>query len=74
LLSIAIGEKTVMTNAVKTVWQGVKQETADELIGIELHHLLLAAVAIILPSECGTIAIDTDQAGIGDDNTPLMVC
>ena len=64
LLPMTIGKKSIMTNAVETVWQGVKQETADELISIERHHLPLAAVAIILPSECDTIAIDADEAGI----------
>lgn len=58
-----------MTNSVETIWQSVKQETADELISIERHYLPLAAVAIILPSECDTIVIDTDEAGIGDCDT-----
>lgn len=68
-LPVAIGKKSVMSNAVETVWQSVKQETANELIGIERHHLLLAAVAIVPPSECDTIAIDTNEAGIGDCDT-----
>lgn len=66
---MTIGKKSVMTNAVETVWQSVKPETADELISIERHHILFAAVAIILPSECDTIAIDADEAGIGDGDT-----
>ena len=64
MLPVAIGKKSVMPNAVETVWQSVKQETADELTSIERHHLPLAMVAIILPSECDTIAIDVDDAGI----------
>lgn len=50
-----------MTNAVKAVWNGVKQETADELVGIERLHLLPAARSIILPSECDAIAINADE-------------
>lgn len=68
-LPMTIGKKSVMTNAVETVWEGVKQETADELIGIERHDILFAAVAIILPSERDTIGIDIDEAGIGDCDT-----
>lgn len=65
-LPMAIGKQAVMTNAVKAVRNGVKQETADELMGIECHYLLPAARSIILPSECDSIAIDADEAGIGD--------
>ena len=68
-LPVAIGKKSVMSNAVQAIRQSVKQETADELISIERHHLPLAVVAIILPSECDTIAIDVDEAGIGDGNS-----
>jgi len=66
LLPMTIGKKSIMTNAVETVWQGVKQETADELIGVKGHDALFAAVAIILPSKGDTITIDVDEAGIGD--------
>ncbi len=56
-LPMAIGKQAVMTNAVKAVRNGVKQEAADELVGIERHYLLPAARSIILPSECDAIAI-----------------
>ena len=65
---MAIGKQTIMTNAVKAVRNGVKQEAADELMRIERHHLLPAACSIILPSEGDAIAIDADEAGIGDGN------
>ena len=65
-LPMAIGKQAVMTNAVKAVRNGVKQEPADELVGIERHYLLPAARSIIPPSECDSIAIDADEAGIGD--------
>lgn len=45
-LPMAIGKQAVMTNAVKAVRNGVKQETADELVGIERHYLLPAARSI----------------------------
>lgn len=57
-----------MTNAVKAVWNRVKQETADELVRIERHQLLLAGRSIILPSEGDLVSIDVDEAGVGDGN------
>src|SRR6478735_11204955 len=65
---MAVGKQAVMTNAVKAVRNGVKQETADELVGIERHYLLPATVAIILPTEGDAIAVHADEAGIGDGN------
>src|SRR3954451_4016699 len=57
-LPMAIGKQTIMTNAMKAVRNRVKQETADELVSIERHHLLLAARSIILPSEGDLVSID----------------
>lgn len=65
-LPMAIGKQAVMTNAVKAVGNGVKQKTADKLVGIEGHHLLGAARSIILPTEGNLVVIDPDEAGIGD--------
>lgn len=67
-LPMAIGKQAVMTNAVKAVWNRVKQETADELVRIERHQLLLAGRSIILPSEGDLVSIDVDEAGVGDGN------
>ena len=64
-LPMAIGKQAEVTNAVKAVRNRVKQKTADELVGIERHHLLPAARSIILPSEGDSIAIDADEAGVG---------
>jgi len=44
-LPVAIGKKSVMSNAVETVWQSVKQEAANELIGI---NRLLKNVLVFL--------------------------
>jgi hypothetical protein len=42
----AIGKQGAITNAVKTVWKGVKQDATDELVGIERHYLLTPACSI----------------------------
>ena len=49
--AVAVGEEAVVADAVKAVRQGVQQEAADELVGVERHDLRLAVVAIILPAE-----------------------
>ena len=68
LLPMAVGEQAIMTDAMETVRNRMQQETANELVGLKRHYLLPAARSIILPSECDAIAIDADEAGIGDGN------
>lgn len=67
-LPMAIGKQAVMANVVKAVRNGMKQEASDELVGIERHYLLPAAMAIILPTECDAVALHADEAGIGDND------
>jgi hypothetical protein len=47
--AVAVGEKTVVADAMKAVRQGVKQEAADELVRLEGHDLRAAVVTVILP-------------------------
>ena len=58
--AMAVGEQPVMADAVEAIRQDVQQETADELAGGELHHLVLASacLAIILPAEadCSSVS------------------
>ena len=49
--AMAIGEEAVVADAMEAVRQDVQQEAADELVGVERHHLGLAVVAVILPAE-----------------------
>ena len=42
--AVAIGEKAIVADTMEAVWQSVQQKAADELIGIECHHLGDAAV------------------------------
>ena len=65
-LPMTIGKQTVMTNAMEAVGDGVQQEAADELMGIERHQLLDAACSVILPSKGDVIAVHADKTGIGD--------
>ena len=65
------GEQTVVADAMKALWQYMHQEAADELMGIECHHLvsLGAFDAVILPLEGDTVVIERDQAAVGDGDT-----
>ena len=50
----SVGEQAVVTDAVKAAGQHVDEEAADELVGIERHHLvvsLAAFAAVMLEAE-----------------------
>ena len=63
-----VGEQTIMADAVKAVGQDVQQEAADELVRIEGHDAVagLAFAPVIFVFEADTLAIEGDEAGIGD--------
>ncbi len=64
----AIGEEAVIANAMKAVRQGMQKKAADELVGIERHHLGLAVLPIILPGEADLVVGERDQPAVGDGN------
>ena len=64
--AMTIAEKTVMADAVKAVWQGVQQETPDELIGRQGHDFALVVMPIIAPAEPDPIARHIDQPAVRD--------
>jgi hypothetical protein len=63
---VSVGHEAEVTNAMKAVGQGVKEEAADELGGLELHDLGGAAVTIVLPSECDMVVVEGDEAAVGE--------
>ena len=50
----------------EAVRQGVQQEAADELVGIEGHHLGLAVRSVVLPGEADLAVGERDQPAVGD--------
>jgi hypothetical protein len=60
-LAIALAEKSVVTDALKTVRQDVEQEAANEFVGLQSHCLLLVVVAVIFPTECDLAVVDVEQ-------------
>ena len=61
-------EQSVMADAVKTCWQDMDEEAADELVGREPHDLLprvaIDAVILVLERDAGAVA--GKQAAVGD--------
>lgn len=47
----AVGEKSVVADAMEAVGQAVQEKAADELLGIKRHHFDFAVVPIVLPRE-----------------------
>src|ERR1700676_2601761 len=60
--------QSVMADAVKTCWQDMDEEAADELVGREPHDLLprVATDAVILVLERDADAVAGKQAAVGD--------
>jgi hypothetical protein len=44
----------------------VDQETSEELIRRDGHHLLLAGLSVVLPAEGDLIVLEADEAMVGD--------
>src|SRR5438067_13248085 len=62
----AIGEEAVVADAVEAIRQDVQQKAADELDGIECHHLGLAARSVVFPGEVDLVVGEREQAAVGD--------
>jgi hypothetical protein len=62
----AIGEKTVVSDAMEAVRQSVQQKAADELVGIECHHFGLAVRSIVFPGKADLPIGEREQPAVGD--------
>ena len=71
---VGIGEKAVVTDAVKSVGQHMDQEAADERVDIERHEPVAGVElgAVILPFESHAFAVTGDEPAIGDSD-PVSV-
>jgi hypothetical protein len=62
----AIGEKTVVADAMEAVRQSVQQKAADELVGIECHHFGLAVRTVVFPGKAELPVGEREQPAVGD--------
>ena len=63
---MTVGEEPVVPDALEAIGQNVQQEAADELVRVECHALLFAAIAIILPGEADARVVACDEAAVRD--------
>jgi hypothetical protein len=64
--AMAVGHEAEVADAVEAVGQRMKKEAADELVGLELHDLCCAVLAVILPAEGDMIVVEGDDPAVGD--------
>ena len=64
----AIGEQTVVTNAMEAGGQHMDEEATDELIGCERHCFVPIASfdPIVFPLESDALVVERDQSPVGD--------
>src|SRR5439155_21597269 len=69
--TIAVGEQTVVADAMEAFRQHVHEEAPDELADFERHRLPAARTvdSIVLPSERDAVVVGGDQTAIGDGHT-----
>jgi len=70
---MAVGQESVIADALETRRQGMLQETADELLGRDGHHLLLLCGRpldpVIFPGEGDLTVFQLEQAAIGNGHS-----
>ena len=66
--AVAVGEHAVRANAMKSFWEDMQQEAADELVDIKGHGgvTICPFDPVILPFEGDAAVVDGDQPSIGD--------
>ena len=66
--AMAVGHEAEVADAMEAIGQRVKKEAADELVGLELHDLCRAVLAVVLPGEGDVILVEGDEPAVGDCN------
>ena len=62
--ALSVGHEAEVADAVETIGQRVKEEAADELVGLQLHDLGDTGLAIVLPGEGDMIVVEGDEAAL----------
>lgn len=60
--AMAVGHEAEVADAMEAIGQRVKKEAADELVGLELHDLCRAVLAVVLPGKGDVILVVQDAA------------
>lgn len=62
----AVGEEPEMADAGERNGERVKEESAEELVGMKGHDFGLAGIAVIFPAEGNMVIGDVGQSVVGD--------
>ena len=62
----AIGEQPVMAQPGEAARKHMQQEATDEHFGVEPYHLDLVAIGVVAPAEAYVLAVEVDEAVVGD--------
>ena len=62
----SIGEHAVVAQPGEAAREHVQEEASDELAGVEAHHLALVGVGVVAPAESHLLAVEVDEAVVGD--------
>ena len=59
----AVGQEPEVANPDDAVEHDVEQEAADELVGVEGHHLHAIAIGVVLPAEADDPVVEAEHLG-----------
>lgn len=70
-LACAVGEETVMSNAVKAIGKNVQQKATNKLLNAERHAAIPIPplASIILPFKAHAPPVERDEPTVGDRDT-----
>lgn len=66
--AMAVCHEAEVANAMEAIGQRVKKVAADELVGLELHDLRRAVLAVVLPGKGDVILGEGYEPAVGDCN------
>ena len=67
--AVAVGEQAEVSDLDEACGQGVDQEAADELDGIEGHDCAAVVMSGVSPAKAHLSAVEAEQSPVGDGNT-----
>ena len=60
-----IAEQSVVAQPGEAAREHVQEESADELAGVEAHHLELVCAGVVAPAQTHLLAVEVDEAVVG---------
>src|SRR6476661_10093468 len=63
--AMAVGHEAEVADAMEAIGQRVKKEAADELVGLELHDLCRAVLAVVFPGKGDVILVEGYKPAVG---------